>query len=122
MEVMRVADQINERIKRIEELATELDKVSDEKAEAMRIYAVEFAKAMARLTRKKISQLDGEILPESIPATVVKEYAKAVCAREMADVEIATNKYKSLITKIDTIAATLNAKQSIFRHLSHEVK
>ena len=122
MEIMSVAKQINDRIKRLEELASELEKVGDDKADAMRIYAIEFAKAMARLTRGKLSQIDGEPLPDNMPATVVKEYAKAVCAREMADVEIATNKYKSLITKIEALEASLNGKQSIFRHLSHEVR
>ena len=32
----------------------------------------------------------------------------------------AESKYKSILTKIDVLQATLNAKQSINRHLSHE--
>ncbi len=122
MEVMRVADQINERINRLEELCTKLDEAGQKKADATANYDVSLAVAMAKIVRGAISQVDGEPLPDSIPGTVAEKYAKGVCKQEKADLEIATNAYKSLTTKIEVLTATINAKQSIFRHLSHEVK
>jgi hypothetical protein len=122
MEIVTVQNQINERIKRLEELCTQLDEAGQKKADAIANYDVTFAVAMAKLTRGKISQIDGETLPDTMPATCVKEYAKGVCSKEKAELEVATHRYKSLTTKIDTLLATINAKQSIFRHLSHEVR
>jgi len=122
MEVMKVADQINARIKRLEELCKEIDDIGEEKANAIANYDVSLAVAMAKLARGKISQVNGENLPESIPATVAKDYAKGLCRDERFKLENATNKYKGLLTKIEALEASLNGKQSIFRHLSHEAR
>lgn len=122
MEVMTVANQINARIKRLEELCKEIDDIGEEKANAIADYDVTLAVAMAKLARGKISQIAGETLPENIPATVAKDYAKGLCREERFKLENATNKYKGLLTKIEALEASLNGKQSIFRHLSHEVR
>ena len=122
MEVMKVADQINARIKRLEELCKEIDDIGEEKANVIANYDVSLAVAMAKLARGKISQVNGENLPESIPATVAKDYAKGLCRDERFKLENATNKYKGLLTKIEALEASLNGKQSIFRHLSHEAR
>jgi len=122
MEVMTVANQINERIKRLEELCTQIDDFGEEKANAIANYDVSLAVAEAKLLRGKIDQIEGEALPEKIPATVTKDIAKGLCREERFKLENATNKYKGLLTKIEALEASLNGKQSIFRHLSHEVK
>ena len=127
LEVTKVADQINARIKRLEELCTEIDDIGEEKANAIANYDVSLAVAMAKLARGRVSQIqlsDGttELLPENIPATVAKDYAKGLCREERFKLENATNKYKGLLTKIEALEASLNGKQSIFRHLSHEVR
>ena len=122
MEVMKVADQINARIKRLEELCKEIDDIGEEKANAIANYDVKLAIAMAKLARGTISQIEGELLPENIPATVAKDYAKGLCREERFKLENATNRYKGLLTKIEALEASLNGKQSIFRHLSHEVR
>lgn len=127
MEVMKVADAINSRIKRLEELCKEIDEIGEEKANAIANYDVALAIAMAKLARGVIGHIEfgkGENvnLPENIPATVAKDYAKGLCREERFRLENATNKYKGLLTKIEALEASLNGKQSIFRHLSHEVR
>jgi len=122
LEIGRVADAINKRIKRLDELCADIDDIGEEKANAIANYDVSLAVAMAKLARGKISMIEGEALPESIPATVAKDYAKGLCKEERFKLENATNKYKGLLTKIDALEASLNGKQSIFRHLSHEVR
>ena len=122
MEVIQIADQITHRINWIEDLCKKLDDAGQKKADAVANYDVTFAVAMAKLARGKVSQIEGETLPESIPATVLAKFAAGMCHKEKAELEIATAGYKSINTKIDTLMATLNAKQSIMRHLSHEVK
>ena len=119
MEVMNVANQINTRIARLEELCKDIDDVGEEKANAIANYDVSLAVAEAKLLRGAISQIEGEALPDKIPATVTKDIAKGLCREERFKLENATNKYKGLLTKIEALEASLNGKQSIFRHLSH---
>ena len=127
MEVMKVADQINARIKRLGELCSEIDDIGEEKANAIANYDLSLAVAMAKLARGVINHIEVEgsenvNLPDNIPATVAKDYAKGLCREERFKLENATNKYKGLLTKIEAHEASLNGKQSIFRHLSHEVR
>jgi hypothetical protein len=122
MEIMKVADAINTRINRLEELCGQIDEIGEEKANAIANYDVSLAVAMAKLARGKIAQIEGETLPDTIPATVAKDYAKGVCKEERFKLENATNKYKGLLTKIEALEASLNGKQSLFRHLSHEAQ
>jgi len=130
MEVFNIADDISDRIKWLEALCKKLDAAGRKKADAIANYDLTLAVAMAKLARGKVSQLEwqengntkSELLPENMPATVLPKYAAGMCHKEHADLEIATNEYKSLNTKIDTLLATLNAKQSIMRHMSQEVK
>ena len=121
-EIVSVQSQINERVKRLEELCTELDEAGQKKADAIALYDLAYAKAMAMIGLSKVNTIEGEQLPEARPATLLGKYAAGLCWKEKAGLEVATNEYKSLITKIECMLAEINAKQSIFRHLSHEVK
>jgi len=130
LDIIEVQEDINRRIGWLENLLKKLDKAGQDKADAIANYDVTFAVAMAKLSRGKISQIEYEeksetknvLLPEAIPATVLAKFAAGLCWKEKAALEIATNEYKGLHTKIETTMATLNAKQSIFRHLSHEAQ
>jgi len=119
MDVVNVAKQIDARIKKLEELTGKLDAAGDRKANAIADYDLAFAIAMAKIAFGKVNQIEGEQLPDNRPATVLTKYAAGACHKEKCELEIATNLYKSLLTKIETTSATLNAKQSIYRHLSH---
>jgi hypothetical protein len=122
MDVVTLANQINARIKRLEELCKDIDDIGEEKANAIANYDVALAIAEAKLLRGVVSQVEGEELPDKIPATITKDIAKGLCKEERFKLENATNKYKGLLTKIEALEASLNAKQSINKHLSHEVR
>ena len=122
LEITKVADAINKRIKRLDELCADIDDIGEEKANAIANYDISLAVAEAKLLRGAITQIEGEALPDKIPATVTKDIAKGLCREERFKLENATNKYKGLLTKIEALEASLNGKQSIFRHLSHEVR
>ena len=126
LEINTVANAINLRDKKLMELCGKIKDIGEEKANALADYDISVAVAMAKLARGKIGQIEykGETieLPENIPATVAKDYAKGICREEKFKLENATNKYKGLLTKIEALEASLNGKQSIFRHLSHEAR
>lgn len=111
-------DDIEVRIKRLEAITSELDAAGDYKAECLAAYDLAYAKAMARLSMGKVTQIDGQLIDKA-SVTLIPKYAAGMCHEERAAVEIATNRYKSLTTKISVLSATLNAKQSIFRYLTH---
>lgn len=118
-DVISVANSINARIDRLEKLCAELDDVDNYVAETESNYDKELAKAQARLAMGKIVEIDGEPIGKC-SVTLIPKYAVGICYEEKCAMIIAKNRRKSLVKKIDTLAGTLNAKQSIYRHLSHE--
>lgn len=118
-EVVAVAQSINNRIDRIETLCAELDKADKCQAETESNYDKEIAKAQARLAMGKIEEVDGVPIGKC-SITLIPKYAAGICFEEKVAMLIAKNRCRSLKKKIDVLAATLNAKQSIYRHLSHE--
>ena len=118
-EIAEVAESINKRIERIEALCAELDEADKYQAESESNYDKEFAKAQARLAMGKVQEIDGEIIGK-ISVTLIPKYAAGLCYEEKAAMLIAKNRRKSLKDKIDALSNTLNAKQSIYRQLSHE--
>ncbi len=118
-EVVAVAQSINNRIDRIETLCGELDKADEDLAKTESTYDKEVAKAQARLAMGKIESID-EVPIGKVSVTLIPKYAAGICYEEKCAMLIAKNKRKSLGKKIDALESTLNAKQSIYRHLSHE--
>jgi len=118
-EVIAVAESINKRIDRIEQLCAELKEADKYAAEAESNYDKELAKAQARLAMGKIEEID-KVPIGKVSVTLIPKYAAGICYEEKCAMLIAKNRRKSLVKKIDALAATLNAKQSIYRHLSHE--
>ena len=124
-DVIKIANEINARIKRLEEIVAgtdkemSLDQAGEAKAQTIADYDLAFAVAMAKIGLGAINQIEGEKLPENRPATVLGKYAAGACHKEKCAMIQAESKYKSILTKIDVLQATLNAKQSINRHLSH---
>jgi hypothetical protein len=136
MDVVSVAKQIATRNKRLEELTAELKDAGDEVAAAISGYDTALAVAEVKLKyltgvrlAALLHELPGikEILSVEdidkggkLPATIIQKVAAGLCHSESLKVEQAKHGYKSLTSKIDTLCATLNSRQSIFRHLSHE--
>lgn len=118
-DVVAVAKSINNRIDRIETLCAELDEADKYQAETESNYDKEVAKTMARLAMGKIEEVDGELIGK-VSITLIPKYASGICFEEKAAMLIAKNRVKSLKKKIEALESTLNAKQSIYKHLSHE--
>lgn len=118
-DVVSVALSINNRIDRIETLCGELDDADKYQAETESNYDKEIAKAQARLAMGKIEEVDGVPIGK-VSVTLIPKYAAGICFEEKAAMLIAKNRCRSLKKKIEALESTLNAKQSIYKHLSHE--
>lgn len=119
MEVLSVQKNIDDRIKRLEDITAELDDAAKKTATAIGEYDKAIAIATAKLALGTVKEVCGVPVNGKQPATLIKKLAEGMCYEERVSQEIAANAYKSLITKIKVLQATLNGKQSIFRHLSH---
>ena len=119
MEVVDIAEQINKRIAKLEKLCGQLDDADKFLAETEANYDKEYAKAQARLAMGKIEEIDGVAISKP-PATLIGKYAAGICFEEKCQMLIAKNRVKSLHKKIDALSASISAKQSIYRQLSHE--
>lgn len=136
MDIISVQKAIESRSKRLEELAKEIADVSEKLA--VMVVAYSSAESVANvkcryLSGEKLAVLLRE-LPDiedilsiqdiikvgKLPASLIPKIAPGLCSKEALDLEVTKQKLKSLMVQRDAISATLNARQSIFRHLSHE--
>ena len=108
---------IEQSIKRLEKVTGYLDNAGNEKAKAIAAYDLAIAIATAKLALGTVKQVGGVALDGRPPATLIAKYAPGLCHEERANIEIASNGYKSVSTKITVLLAILSAQQSIFRHL-----
>jgi hypothetical protein len=113
----KVYNEIDERIKALEAALLELEPAGEDKAQRIAAYDLAIAKAIANLAMGKVKGIGGVPIDGKPPATLIPKYAAGMCSSERANVEIASNKYKSISTKVSVLSATLNAKQSLFRHI-----
>ena len=104
MELMEIADLINQKVKLLEVGRSKLDDLGREKARSISEYDKELALEMLR-------QKEGQ------PATLCEKIAKGVIFQKRYDMEVADALYKNSITKMESVKAELNGLQSINRYL-----
>ena len=135
-DVISVQKAITSRCKRLEDLAAEIADVSEKLATMMVAYASAESVANVKcryLTGQKLAALLRElpgiedilsiediVKGGKLPASLIPKIAPGLCSKEALDLEVIRQKFKALMVQRDAVSATLNARQSIFRHLSHE--
>ena len=105
IQVTKMADEINAKIKLLETGRNGLDRRAINKADTLGA----FRKAMEIATIT--------LRAESTPATLIKDLARGACFEQERDMDLAESMYKIQITKLDSIKCELNGLQSIFSRL-----
>ncbi len=113
----KVYKEIDDRVQALEAVLVTLEDAGEDKAKAIAAYDLALAKAMANLAMGRVKSIGDVAIEGKVPATLIPKYAAGMCYDERAKLEIAGNAYKSVTTKINVLSATLNAKQSLFRHI-----
>jgi hypothetical protein len=116
IEVLKIAEQIQAKIKLLEAGREALLKVGKDKALAAAQYDKELAVTMLRLRSGKPCELGGEIAKD-LPATLIEKIAKGICWQACYEKELAECAYKSVVTKLDSIKSELNGYQSMNKYL-----
>lgn len=119
MEVFKVSERIESKIKELDKFKAVIKERTDRKAEANANYDKSLAVTMIKLKNGMVTEFEGQMLG-NIPATLIEKIAKGICFNERLELEKAEAEYKSLITNIDTTCAQLNGWQSINRYLQEK--
>lgn len=117
-DIQPIYDAIEKRIKWLEETTKKLDEVGNIKGLAIADYDKAIAIATAKLALGTVKEVCGVAVKDKPPATLIKKLAEGMCSDERVAQEMAINGYKSVVTKIQVLEATLNGYQSLFRYIS----
>ena len=113
-----VAEQINWLCKQIIDNTENIDSLGLKIAECQREYEGSLQVTLTKLDHKiPMKDSTGEEIV-GCPATTAEKTAKGLIKDDGFNLKVAEIHYKGCIFKIENYKAVLNAKQSIFRHLS----
>lgn len=118
MEIVEVADNIQELIKEIGKCRREIEDKGKAKAKAISDYDRKIAVTLATLRNTEEYTLAGKTY-KTPPVTIAEKIAKGVCSEERYAMELADSGYKATISNLEALKAQLNGYQSIFRHLEN---
>ncbi|KKK92301.1 hypothetical protein LCGC14_2704290 [marine sediment metagenome] len=109
MEILQVAQQIEQKIRLLERGRTELEQLARNKANTIGEY---------------IKKLEGTIITikdsGNLPATLTPKVAEGQCWKERVAMELAGALYQVQIKKMESVQAELNGFQSINRYLDNK--
>ena len=121
LHIIEVAKRIQEKIILLEKGRGQIEIAGQEKATTSGNYDKALALALIRLKNGVMLDIEGEKI-ENPPASTAERIAKGICFQQKIDMEMAENKYKAIISKMQSVQAEVNALQSINRYLQHEVE
>ena len=121
MELVKIAEEIQKKIRLLAAGRKILKVRAYAKAEAIANYERAIAKTLIQLKNEKIFEIDGNKI-EKPPATYAEKIAKGLCYDEKIICELEEAKYKNAIVGMQAIQAELNGYQSIFRYLDEVEK
>lgn len=116
MELIKIAEQMQDLIKDLGSLRRMLRQSGIEKAKYLAEYDKSIAKTIIQLKNGIEFDLEGNKVTNP-PTTITEKIAKGICWHEKLMADEKETLYKSLIANIDVIKAQLNALQSINRNL-----
>jgi len=119
MEIIQIAEKIQDKIKLLEKARLILRKRAESKAEAVALYEKNLAKIIIQLKNSVAFTVDSQTIVNP-PASVLEKIARGICFDEKLKLETAEALYKSIIVNIEAIKAELNGYQSIFRYLDEK--
>ena len=118
MEVLEVAQRIEQKIKLLEKGRGRLQELAANRAVKMAQYDCQLAVTIIKLRNGEPMKLQDETIKDP-PATTTEKIAKGICWQERLDMEQADTEYKLAVKKLDCVQAELNGYQSINRFLSN---
>lgn len=119
LDVKKVADLIEEKIKLLVKGRFQLEERAKYKAEALSNYDRKLAIVIIKLRNGEPISIDQkeDTIVKNPPATLIEKIARGVCWEEKLAMELADAEYKLTIEKLKAVESELNGYQSINRYL-----
>ena len=116
MEIIKVSEQIELKIKTLEKGRALLQERATNKAETDALYDKAMARTLIQLKNGVKFTLDDQVI-ENPPASYCEKIARGICWKEKLAANLAESEYKNAIEGLRCIEAELNGWQSINRYL-----
>lgn len=116
MEVLEVSQEIEKRIKLLEQARLQLAERASSKAVAIADYDRVLAITLIKLRNGVEMAFEGHRI-KNIPVTIMEKIAKGMCYDERLLLEESIASYGVAASGINSLQAELNGFQSIYRHL-----
>lgn len=116
MELTKVSEAIEQRIRLLEQGRKKLQEIATNKAKTISDYEKAIALTLMKLKNDVSMELEGELIQKP-PASIMEKVARGICWKEKLDMEKADADYRCAITGMNAIEAELNGFQSINRYL-----
>jgi hypothetical protein len=114
---IEIAQKIEQRIKALEKETAKLEGLGSDKALAIALYDKDLAVTLIQLRNGKAFTLEGENVKDP-PAGLCDKIAKGIVWESKLRLEQAETAYKNCVSRAETLRATINAWQTINRHLA----
>jgi len=119
MDIISVAQQIESKIKTLEQGRKLLQERAENKANTIAEYEKALAKILIKLRNGITFEFEGEKIKDP-PATITEKIARGLVYKERIAMDLAESEYKNAIEGLRCIEAELNGWQSINRYLSEK--
>ncbi len=119
MDVIEIAERIDEKIRQLERGRAELKKRGDASAKAISDYRKERAKVIMQLRNGVEFELD-DVKIKNPSVSITDNLARGICWKEKLAEQLAINQYTTAINGMKALTAELNGLQSIYRHLEEK--
>lgn len=119
MELINIAQQIENKIKLLEKGRGILQQLAEQKAAMAAEYDKQVAFTIIRLKNGEEMELSGQKIINP-PASYTEKIARGICWQAKLGMDKAEAEYKIGIEKIRCVEAELNGYQSVFRHLDEK--
>ena len=116
MDILSIANEIKGKVKELESLRGEIQKLAKEKADAMVDYEKAYALNLIRLKNGKSATVEGEIIVHP-PVSIMDKIVKGIIYKESFAYDLAESAYKACIVKIEKSCYTESHVYSLFHSL-----
>ncbi len=106
MEVVVISKEIYEAVQRLRESSREVYRLGNHKAETERDYRIALAKEIFTLRYDKM------------PVSIIGDVARGNVAALKFERDLASDKYRSALSALDSLKVEINALQSVMRNIT----
>lgn len=118
MDIIKVSQKIEEKVKLLEKARSLLEGLAADKAVTAANYEKELAITLIKLRNGVAFTLEGEIIREP-PATICEKIARGIVWESSLQAQQAEMAYKLGLVKLESVKVELQGFQSIYRHLEN---